>query len=123
MLRPPNRSHREKGQNLVEYGMLFALIALVVILAVTFFGSELSQTVHHIGTVMQSWGSGGQLDHRTAADSHLAVWDCAQVRPGSAERRVAEGLAGMSWAQGRGDASAYPRGIPPARGIGHRGLA
>lgn len=54
-----NKSRREGGQDLVEYAMLFSLIALIVIIAVTFFGEGLSQTLADIGTIVQGWTAGG----------------------------------------------------------------
>ncbi|HNR00997.1 MAG TPA: Flp family type IVb pilin [Anaerolineaceae bacterium] len=38
----------EKGQGLVEYALIIILIALVVILAVSFFGTTLSNTFNFI---------------------------------------------------------------------------
>ena len=38
----------EKGQGLVEYALIIVLIALVVILAVTLFGTTLSNTFNFI---------------------------------------------------------------------------
>ena len=42
-----NRS--ERGQNLVEYGLLLALIAVVVIAALIFLGPVISSLFNNIG--------------------------------------------------------------------------
>lgn len=52
------RSGREKGQDLAEYAMLISLIALIVVVAVTFFGTQLSQTIGDIGAMIQTWVAG-----------------------------------------------------------------
>lgn len=54
-----NNSRHEAGQDLVEYAMLFALIALIVIVAVTFFGDEMSQAIARIGTIIQGCAAAG----------------------------------------------------------------
>jgi Flp pilus assembly pilin Flp len=54
-----SKSRREEGQDLVEYAMLFSLIAIIVLVAVTFFGEEVSQTLSNIGTIVQGWTAGG----------------------------------------------------------------
>ena len=38
--------HEEEGQTLVEYGLLMGLLALVVIVAVTFFGRRMSNNLY-----------------------------------------------------------------------------
>ena len=58
-VRLPEDCRREEGQDLVEYAMLFALIAIVVIVAVAFFGDEMSQTIAQIGTIVQGWTVSG----------------------------------------------------------------
>lgn len=40
----------ERGQGMVEYALLILLIALVVILAVTLFGTQLSTTYSQISS-------------------------------------------------------------------------
>ena len=45
----------EKGQDLTEYALLVALIAIVVILAVVFFGEEVSTFFSTLGATVQSW--------------------------------------------------------------------
>ena len=45
----------EKGQDLAEYALLLGLIALVVILAVTLLGTEISQVFNNIATNIQGW--------------------------------------------------------------------
>ena len=50
---------REEGQDLAEYALLIGLIALVVILAVTFLGDELSQLFARIADEVQGWTIAG----------------------------------------------------------------
>jgi len=45
----------EKGQDLTEYALLVALIAIVVVLAVVFFGEEVSQFFSNLGDDVSSW--------------------------------------------------------------------
>jgi pilus assembly protein Flp/PilA len=45
----------EKGQDLAEYALLIGLIALVVVLAVTFLGEQISITFQEIGDIVASW--------------------------------------------------------------------
>jgi len=45
----------EKGQDLSEYGLLVALIALVVLVAVTVFGGELSTFFSGLAATVASW--------------------------------------------------------------------
>jgi pilus assembly protein Flp/PilA len=45
----------EKGQDLAEYALLIGLIALVVVLAVTFLGEQISITFSEIGSIVASW--------------------------------------------------------------------
>ena len=45
----------EKGQDLTEYGLLVALIAIVVIAAVIFFGEEVSNFFGALGATVQAW--------------------------------------------------------------------
>ena len=47
----------EKGQDLTEYGLLVALIAIVVILAVVFFGEAVSTFFSDIGATVAGWTS------------------------------------------------------------------
>ena len=46
------RFHREdeEGQTLVEYGVLLALIAIIVIVALIFLGPIVSQLFQNVGT-------------------------------------------------------------------------
>jgi pilus assembly protein Flp/PilA len=46
-----NRFHREDedGQTLVEYGLLLALIAIIVIVALLFLGPIVSQIFQNVG--------------------------------------------------------------------------
>lgn len=49
------RFHREdeEGQTLVEYGLLLALIAIIVIVALVFLGPIVSQIFQNVGTNLQ----------------------------------------------------------------------
>jgi pilus assembly protein Flp/PilA len=41
--------HREEGQGLAEYALILSLIAMVVIIAVAFLGTQLQDTLSMIG--------------------------------------------------------------------------
>jgi pilus assembly protein Flp/PilA len=43
------RAHNERGASLVEYALLVALIAVVCIVAITFVGTNASQTFSNVG--------------------------------------------------------------------------
>ena len=43
----------EQGQTLVEYGLLLALIAIIVIVALLFLGPIVSQIFQNVGTNLQ----------------------------------------------------------------------
>ena len=43
----------EDGQTLVEYGLLLALIAIIVIVALIFLGPIISQLFQNVGTTME----------------------------------------------------------------------
>ena len=43
----------EEGQTLVEYGLLLALIAIIVIVALLFLGPIISNLFQNVGTTMQ----------------------------------------------------------------------
>ena len=45
----------EKGQDLAEYALLIGLIALIVILAVTLLGEQISSVFSRIASNMTSW--------------------------------------------------------------------
>ena len=45
----------EKGQDLTEYALLVALIAIIVVLAVLFFGNNVSSFFSLLGSTVQSW--------------------------------------------------------------------
>jgi len=45
----------KKGQDLTEYALLVALIAIIVVLAVLFFGQEVSNFFALLGATVQSW--------------------------------------------------------------------
>lgn len=47
----------ERGASMVEYSLLVVLIALVALLAVTYFGSSLSDTYSVIGSNLVDAGS------------------------------------------------------------------
>lgn len=49
----------EDGVTAIEYGLIAALIAVVIIVAVTLVGTELSDTFDTIGQNLQSAGGGG----------------------------------------------------------------
>jgi pilus assembly protein Flp/PilA len=49
----------ESGQDLAEYALLIALIALAVILAVTFLGTKVSTVYESIGTNLENNLPGG----------------------------------------------------------------
>jgi pilus assembly protein Flp/PilA len=46
---------REEGQDLAEYALLIGLIALAVVLAVTFLGSQIDATFSRIGNIIATW--------------------------------------------------------------------
>ena len=50
-----NLRKQEKGQDLTEYALLVALIAIVVVLAVTFFGEEVSEFFSTLGATVDEW--------------------------------------------------------------------
>lgn len=52
----------EKGVTALEYGLIAALIAVVIITAVTTLGNNLSQTFHNIG---DRFGNGNISGNRT----------------------------------------------------------
>ena len=45
----------EKGQDLTEYALLVALIAIIVVLAVLFFGENVSSFFSLLGDTVSSW--------------------------------------------------------------------
>jgi len=47
------RRKDEEGQTLVEYGLLLALIAIIVIVALLFLGPIVSQIFQNVGTNLQ----------------------------------------------------------------------
>ena len=47
------RSEDEEGQTLVEYGLLLALIAIIVIVALIFLGPIISRLFQNVGTSLQ----------------------------------------------------------------------
>ena len=49
---------KEKGQDLAEYALLIGLIALIVILAVTLLGTEISEIFSTIANNIGSWNVG-----------------------------------------------------------------
>jgi pilus assembly protein Flp/PilA len=54
-LRLRNWLRREEGQDLAEYALLIGLIALVVILAVTVLGTNLSGLFSDIASEVGTW--------------------------------------------------------------------
>ena len=51
------RRDDEDGQTLVEYGLLLALIAIIVIVALLFLGPIVSQIFQNVGSNLQGTGS------------------------------------------------------------------
>jgi pilus assembly protein Flp/PilA len=49
---------KEQGQDLAEYALLLGLIALVVIVAVTLLGEELSGLFSELSSEVGTWFSG-----------------------------------------------------------------
>ena len=45
----------EKGQDLAEYALLIGLIALVVVVAVTLLGTNITAVFNRIATTIASW--------------------------------------------------------------------
>jgi pilus assembly protein Flp/PilA len=48
----------EKGQDLAEYALLIGLIALVVVVAVTLLGTNISAIFDRIGATIGTWAIG-----------------------------------------------------------------
>ena len=48
------RNDDEEGQTLVEYGLLLALIAIIVIVALLFLGPNVSRIFQNVGTSLQT---------------------------------------------------------------------
>ena len=48
----------EKGQDLAEYALLIGLIALIVILAVTLLGQQISSVFSRIASNISTWSVG-----------------------------------------------------------------
>ena len=51
------QSDDEEGQTLVEYGLLLALIAIIVIVALLFLGPIVSRIFQNVGSNLQGTGS------------------------------------------------------------------
>ena len=49
----------EKGQDLAEYALLIGLIALIVVVAVTLLGANISTIFSQIATAIGGWGPMG----------------------------------------------------------------
>ncbi len=49
----------EKGQDLAEYALLIGLIALVVLIAVTLLGANISSVFTNIATTIGGWWAPG----------------------------------------------------------------
>jgi pilus assembly protein Flp/PilA len=45
----------ERGQDLTEYALLVVFIAIIVVLAVAFFGDSVSSYFSTLGGTVQSW--------------------------------------------------------------------
>lgn len=54
-LKVRNWLHREEGQDLAEYALLIGLIALVVVLAVTALGENLTDVFNAIAEEVAGW--------------------------------------------------------------------
>jgi pilus assembly protein Flp/PilA len=52
------KTKSEKGQDLAEYALLIGLIALIVILAVTLLGQEISDIFSAIASNISTWAVG-----------------------------------------------------------------
>ena len=48
------QSEDEEGQTLVEYGLLLALIAIIIIVALIFLGPIISQMFQNVGTTLNA---------------------------------------------------------------------
>jgi pilus assembly protein Flp/PilA len=48
------RLRRDEGVTAVEYALIAALLAVVIILAVTFLGGAVSSTFEHVGSAVSS---------------------------------------------------------------------
>jgi pilus assembly protein Flp/PilA len=48
------RADDEEGQTLVEYGLLLALIAIIIIVALIFLGPIISQLFQNVGTTLNN---------------------------------------------------------------------
>jgi len=46
---------REEGQDLTEYALLVALIAIIVVLAILFFGENVSSFFSLLGDTVSDW--------------------------------------------------------------------
>jgi pilus assembly protein Flp/PilA len=46
---------KEEGQDLTEYALLVALIAIIVVVAVLFFGTNVSTFFSTLGATVESW--------------------------------------------------------------------
>jgi len=56
-LRVTEFGDKERGATATEYAILVAFIALLIILGVTFFGNNLNNWFHNIGTHVNSFNS------------------------------------------------------------------
>jgi pilus assembly protein Flp/PilA len=50
-----NLLRREEGQDLAEYAIMIGLVALVVLVAVTLLGTNLSRLFQDMGSAVGSW--------------------------------------------------------------------
>lgn len=50
----PNLRNKEGGQGLVEYALIIVLIAIVVIVAMTFFGPTIGNVFSDVGNALQT---------------------------------------------------------------------
>jgi pilus assembly protein Flp/PilA len=52
-------SQMEEGQGLVEYALILVLIAVVVIVALSFLGDEINRIFNAIGSILESQDTDG----------------------------------------------------------------
>ena len=54
-VRTRNMLARDEGATATEYGLLVAFIAFLIIVGVTFFGTELNNFFNRLGTTVSGW--------------------------------------------------------------------
>ena len=48
------RNKKEKGQSLVEYGLILALVSVVAIVILQALGGEIQETMNNVGTALET---------------------------------------------------------------------